>query len=145
MGLRLLRTTQVELPPTVVRLLNVFSTVVSFGIAGVDSVLQCLGTRGYFNTLLLYIVTPLVLTIAVLLVSFGRMICLRTCTFAALIEMAVPAVLKPFFIAYPLVTRLAFGPHHVSTRTLSAVCTLTAHTNSRHHVRHTCVRRPPPH
>lgn len=100
---------QVELPAQVKRLLATFSVGVSFGFNSISSVLECLDMRGYVETLALNITVPLVLAVAILLVALARMLCARHRTATALVDTAVPALLKLAFLAYPLVTVVAFG------------------------------------
>ena len=112
---------QVELPSAVKRLLATFSVGVSFGFSSVSSVLECLGMRGYVKTLALYMVAPFILAVGILLVALGLTLSKGKCTATAFAEAAVPALLKLAFLAYPLVTNIAFGPHRrnrfKSTRT----------------------------
>ena len=100
---------QVELPAQVKRLLATFSVGVSFGFNSISSVLECLDMRGYVKTLALYMIVPLILAVAILLVALARMHCARHRTATALVDTAVPALLKLAFLAYPLVTTAAFG------------------------------------
>ena len=60
---------EVVLPPEVKRMLNVFSTGVSFGLSSASTVLECLGLQGYVATLTLYIVTPLAIAAAIVVVT----------------------------------------------------------------------------
>ena len=62
---------EVESPPEVRRISQTFSYLVSFGIAGFDSVLECLDMRGYQSTLSLYIVVPILLAILILVIAAG--------------------------------------------------------------------------
>ena len=104
-----MRSPQVELPSEVQQLLAAFSVWVSFGLNSIGTVLECLGMRGYVNKLALYMAVPLILAVAILLVALGRMLCARQPTATALVETAVPALLKLAFLSYPLVTNVAFG------------------------------------
>jgi hypothetical protein len=99
---------QVELPPAVKRLLSLFAIVISFGLNGISSVLECLGMRGYVSTLAFHTAAPLFLALLVLLAALGRMLNMRRFTAEALLETAVPALLKLAFLAYPLVATVAF-------------------------------------
>ena len=97
-----------ELPPAVKRLLSLFAIGISFGVNSISSVLECLGLRGYVSTLVFYTMAPLVLTLVLLLATFGRMCYVRRLTAEALLESAVPALLKVAFLTYPLVATVAF-------------------------------------
>jgi hypothetical protein len=99
---------QVELPPAVKQLLSLFAIVISFGLNGISSVLECLGMRGYVSTLAFHTAAPLFLALLVLLAALGRMLNMRRFTAEALLETAVPALLKLAFLAYPLVATVAF-------------------------------------
>ena len=99
---------EVEMPPGVRQVLAVFAVGVSFGVNGVSSVLACLNMRGYVATLAFHMIAPLVLALLILLVAAGRMLCTPHRSATALFEMVVPALLMVAFLAYPLVTNLAF-------------------------------------
>ena len=92
------------------RLLNGLSIVFSFGFTGMRSVLECLDLRGFVAELAVHMVTPIVIAIFILLVGLARMLQQRTGapTAAALLEITAPYLLKLLFIAYPLVTTVAF-------------------------------------
>ena len=101
---------QVELPAGVKQLLDLFSVAVSFGVVGINSVLQCLDMGGYVNSLALHMAVPLALALLLLIMgALGRMRCnMQQCTASALLEKAAPALLKLAFLVYPLVTNIAF-------------------------------------
>ena len=96
----------VELPPQVNSVLDFFAITVSFGFNGLSSVLECLDMPRYTDMLIVYIVTPFVFALLIFLIAFIRMLCNRSGT--GLMETAVPPMLKLIFLAYPLVTNLAF-------------------------------------
>ena len=73
-----------------------------------SSILECLNMRGYAASLTVYIVTPLVLSLVVFLFALQRALCAHNCTRTTLFSTAVPPVLKLMFVAYPLVTNIAF-------------------------------------
>ena len=100
-----------ELPSEVNRLLASFGVAISLGFNSVGSVLECLDMRGYVKTLALYMVASSVLALTILLAALGRTLSKGKRTATALIETAVPALLKLAFLAYPLVTNVAFGLH----------------------------------
>ena len=100
---------EVELPPQVKQLLAVFSVGVSFGFSGASTVLDCLEMRGYLAMLKLYMVTPLAIALFILLISACRaLITTRRFSAMSLLEEALPPVLQLAFLAYPLVTNVAF-------------------------------------
>lgn len=98
----------VELPPTVVRLLDVFSALTSLGLSSVQSVLECLGMRRYRSTLATYMLLPIA---AALTLLAGKAMHLRyraRLSATALFKTAAPALLKLSFLIYPFVTNMAF-------------------------------------
>ena len=99
---------EVALPPSVKNVLSSFAIVVSFGFNGVSSVLECLGMRGYVATLAFYMITPPVLALFILLGAASRVLCTPRRSATALLETALPPLLKLAFLAYPLVTHIAF-------------------------------------
>ena len=99
---------EVELPPDVRRLLFALSVGVSFGFNGLGTLLECLDIRGYVATLALYMIAPFVFALLILLISLAHMACKGQCSGADLLETAVPPLLELFFLAYPLVTNVAF-------------------------------------
>ena len=96
------------MPLAVKRLLSIFAVVVSFGISGVHTPLECLGLHGYVNELLFWMLAPAVLTLLIVIVAGGVALCQRRLDRTALIELALPAVLRLLFVVYPLVTNVAF-------------------------------------
>lgn len=101
---------EVELPPEVKAILSVCSTMVSFGFSSIGSVLECLGMRGYVPELTVYMVTPAVIALVVLLVGIARVRCHDAAehTATSLFEKTAPSTLNVIFLAYPLVTNVAF-------------------------------------
>ena len=99
---------EVDLPPSISRLMGTFSVIVSLGFTGVSSVLECLDLRGYVNTLFLYMVTPVALAALIVLIALIRVRCNRAYTARALLKKAAPALLKLAFLAYPLIANVAF-------------------------------------
>lgn len=105
---------EVSLPPLVRGFVGSISIGISFGFTGVTSVLECLRMRGFVITLTLYMVTPAAVAVLIVL---G--VALRSCFMRGpnpsvkarallVLEMSVPLLLRLFFIAYPLVTNIAF-------------------------------------
>ena len=105
-------------PPSVESMLDAFAIVVSFGFNGVSTVLECLGMPRYTHTLVVYIVTPFVLALLILLVVLTGKLC-RPHSGPSLMQTAVPLMLKLIFLAYPLVTTAAFDAFACHTFTQS--------------------------
>ena len=99
---------EVELPPAVVQLLSYIATGVSLGFSITDRLLQCLGMRGYFAKLSLYMAFPFALSFLILLGALVRMVTSNQCNRDTLVDICVPPMLRLGFLAYPLVTTLAF-------------------------------------
>ena len=101
---------EVSLPRGVKQLLNSLSVIVSFGItpAGVSTPLECMGLSGYRNTLRFYMLTPVVLVALVVLLALCFMLVERRLSRTALVELALPPVLRILFLLYPLITNTAF-------------------------------------
>jgi len=99
---------EVELPTEVKQFLNQFALGVSFGFSSADSVLQCLGLRGYINTLKLYVVAPFVVGACIVGVALVRMLRAGQLTTTQVLNVAYPPLLKLNFLAYPLITNAAF-------------------------------------
>ena len=99
-----------QLPEGVKQLLSSLSAMVSFGItpAGVSTPLECMGLRGYANTLRFYMLTPVVLVALVVLLALCFMLVERRLSRTALVELALPPVLRILFLLYPLITNTAF-------------------------------------
>jgi len=127
---------EVEMPPEVRQVLSVLAIGVSFGVNGVSSILECLDMRGYVPTLTLYMITPLVLALLILFVATGRMLCTPHGSATALLETAVPPLLKLAFVAYPLVTNLAFDAfscyEFTESEWLKADVAIRCHTSEHH-------------
>ena len=99
-----------HLPEGVKQLLNSLSLIVSLGItpAGVSTPLECIDLSGYANMLRFYMITPVVLVALVVLVAVCLMLAKRRFTRMALVELALPPVLRILFLLYPLITNTAF-------------------------------------
>ncbi|KAL3925719.1 MAG: hypothetical protein SGPRY_003584 [Prymnesium sp.] len=106
---------EVNLPPEARRLLNFFSAVISLGFDEVDALLECLNFHGYVARLATYMLTPVLITTVILLLSAVyfradvgvQMNCNRILTMY--FQRASPFLLQLVFLAYPLVTRVAFS------------------------------------
>ena len=100
---------EVSLPPAIKEILGMLSVGVSFGFDGVSTVLECLGVgSGYVGLLTLYMVAPAVLALLLLLFIATRLALQSRLSAQALFEAWTPLFLKLCFIAYPLVTNVAF-------------------------------------
>ena len=69
-------------------MLGIFSVGVSFGLGSTDSLLTCLGLEGFLYQLVFWILCPLVLIGAVILVSLARLVRKRRLSFTAFVETA---------------------------------------------------------
>ena len=98
----------VELPASVKQLLRVFATGISVGVNSLASVLECLDSRGYIKVLALYAVFPAVLVAVIVVVVICLLACKQKLTWDALLQRALPLILKILFLSYPLVTNQAF-------------------------------------
>ena len=94
----------VEFPPAVQRLLNSFSSIVSFGIDAIGPSLECMGDTGYLSQLRTFMVLPACLVAAIVALAWLWVLKGRRRTAASLLEFALPPTLKLLFVAYPVVT-----------------------------------------
>ena len=102
------KTYDVELPPSVRRMLDSLGFAVSFGLTSVGRVLQCLDLGGHYNALILYILLPLAIALLwTALVAIG-LLRARALSIASLRDFAIPGTLWVGFVAYPIVTNVAF-------------------------------------
>jgi hypothetical protein len=99
---------EVELPREVNELLGPFAIAVSFGFSGVGSVLACMGFGGYLSMLVVYMTTPAVVAVLMLLLTVAQLAIQKKFTRSILLEKALPPILQLLFVAYPLVTKVAF-------------------------------------
>ena len=101
---------EVELPMGVKRLINGLANVAALGITptGVSTPLECIGLSGYLNGLKFWMIAPVVLVVLVVVGALCSMLVQRRCTRTALIELALPWILRLLFLLYPLVTNVAF-------------------------------------
>ncbi len=123
------RVYEIRLPAEVRGLLQHLTFIISLGLEGVP--LTCLGAKGYIQRLLLWMLAPwvavLVLVIAMVAeLQFVRRVSVRTSRRSTLrlsqgkdpmttthvlvqaIQRVTPMVLRIFFLAYPIVTNVAF-------------------------------------
>ena len=121
---------QVELPPAVKRLLSLFAIGISFGLQRISSVLECLNMPGYVSMLAFHMIAPLILAVLLLLAALSHVLYVRRFTADALIEIAVPALLKLAFLAYPLVATVAFRKSPAPKRLQRAASTLRSHASA---------------
>lgn len=84
------------------------SFAVSFGVAGISSVLECLNMGNFVATLLAHIAVPIIAVIVIFLAVAMRLRLQGMLTNDRLLEISAPIILKVLFIAYPLVTNVAF-------------------------------------
>jgi hypothetical protein len=96
-------------PYRVKQLLTLLSVSVSIGMDGISTPLQCLGFDGFRIRLLCFMLAPALLSAAIVAaVSVRQLVTRRPLTTAAYMDHALPVLLKLLFIAYPLVTNVAF-------------------------------------
>jgi hypothetical protein len=82
--------------------------VISLGLDGVSSVLACAGLTGYLTRLIFWMITPLVLVGAVVLLTLGSMLLSRRCTLMALVQGATPLIVRLLFLLYPMIAKTGF-------------------------------------
>ena len=103
---------EVELPPTVERILTNAAIGISLGLQGAGQALQCLGFYGYVDTLTLYMVAPAVVAALILLGISCWLLLKSRFTADALLRASLPPLLQLMFLSYPLVTNAAFDAYH---------------------------------
>ena len=108
--------------------LTTFAIGVSFGLARLSSLLECMDLRGYLAALAFYIVTPIAVALLIVLIVAVNVFAqsrwpekppasrkpsptaaaAAAFTASAVLEAATPLLLQLAFISYPLVTNVAF-------------------------------------
>ena len=88
-------------------LLNIQLTI-SLGIDGIP--LACVGANGYIPRLTFWTLLPAAVVSVVSSIGAARVLLVTRCnaTRTALLEATMPAVLRIFFLTYPIVTNVAF-------------------------------------
>ena len=94
---------QVTLPADVRRFLSYFRFGLSLGLSDTTSFLTCLGVGGFHWQLVLWMLVPPVLIGAILLCCVARLAYKRSFSRTALIESALPLVVRLLFLLYPLI------------------------------------------
>ena len=102
----------VELPSDVRAFLDSLAVAITLGLQGIATTpLECLGLAGYVPRLVFWMVVPPALigavvgvNAAVMLRSMGRGLQPK----GTLFEQSLPLVLKALFLAYPIITIVAF-------------------------------------
>ena len=94
------------LPAQVRELLLTIQLTISIGIDGIP--LACIGANGYIPRLVFWTLLPIVVVATGSLVEAARVSLRGQVTRAALLEAIMPAVLRVFFLSYPIVTNVAF-------------------------------------
>ena len=97
-----------NLPANVRSLLSVFTLGISFGLGGLTDVLACLGFDHFIDRLIFWMVLPLLLVLFVFVASVVRLVLTCKPSSAALVETALPIILRVLFLLYPIVTNTAF-------------------------------------
>jgi len=105
---------EVDLPPTVRNVLSTFAFGISFGFAGLDTVLECMDLRGYVPKLAIFILVPLFIALLIVCACWGRLLVAErgmstSRLLAKLLSSSAPYLLQLAFLSYPLVTNCAFG------------------------------------
>ena len=115
----------IQLPPQVRELLLTIQFTISFGIEGIP--LACIGANGYIPRLVFWTVLPAIIVAASLCIAVLRVLLATRChaTRTALLEATMPAVLRIFFLSYPIVTNVAFEGESFELETASH-CSMTA-------------------
>ncbi|KAL3912703.1 MAG: hypothetical protein SGPRY_008246, partial [Prymnesium sp.] len=98
---------EVDIPYELLNFLNSIFGIISLGFNSVDSVLQCLNWHGYMASLAVHMAAPAVIAVAIVIVGaiFMRK---RERTTVPLLERTAPYLLQLLFLAYPIVSRVAF-------------------------------------
>jgi hypothetical protein len=114
---------EVELPPAVRRLNDMFSVGISLGLQHVGPALECMGFRGFLSTLIFYMAAPIALALVILLYAMltwkarpqssseGQSSATTDRGSKAsrrVLEKAAPLLLQLAFLAYPMVANKAF-------------------------------------
>ena len=123
------RVYEIRLPAEIRRLLQQLSFIISLGFEGVP--LSCLGAKGYVLRLLLSMLLPCLIVLILLIVMLARLqvarrvpkvksrhatrefsqhehLVTKTPLFVRAITEVTPMILRIFFLAYPIVTNVAF-------------------------------------
>ena len=98
----------VLLPAEVRELLLTIQLTIAIGIDGIP--LVCVGASGYIPRLVFWTVVPFIVVVTASCVAAARVMLAHKCraTRTALLEATMPAVLRIFFLSYPIVTNVAF-------------------------------------
>jgi len=102
------RVYEIQMPYQVKQLLRIFSIIVSLGIEGIGTPLACLNLDGYQNKLVVYMTAPIMLTAIILAATAYHRLGTRPLSVRDVMLHATPALMKLAFLAYPLVTNVAF-------------------------------------
>ena len=99
---------QVTLPANVRRVLSYLRFGISLGFSDTASFLTCIGVGGYHWQLILWMLVPPVLICAILVSCIAYLLQKRRLSRIALLETALPLVVKLLFLLYPLIATVAF-------------------------------------
>ena len=97
---------QVRLPAEVRRLLQHLQLAISLGLEGVP--LGCIGAEGYVKRLLLWVLLPPLVIGVATVGSLLRLLFSSELTTRRAIKQVTPIALRISFLAYPIVTNIAF-------------------------------------
>jgi hypothetical protein len=98
----------VAMPTDVRRVHGYLRIGVSIGLGDTTSFLACLGLRGYYTRLVIWMFVPLVLVGAILVGCIGYLLSKRRLSRTALLQSALPLIVRLLFILYPLIANVAF-------------------------------------
>lgn len=99
---------EVTLPANVQQFLGYLSFGISFGLGSTTQVLTCLGVGSFHSQLVLWMLLPPVLIGAIIVGCVVRLVYKRTLSCIALVEHALPIVVRLLFLLYPLISNVAF-------------------------------------
>ena len=96
------------LPADVREMLLTIQFTISIGIDGIP--LACVGADGYVPRLVFWTVLPAVIVAVTSCLGAARVLLVTRCrtSHMALLEATMPAMLRIFFLSYPIVTNVAF-------------------------------------
>lgn len=89
-------------------LLELFKWAVSFGVDLNFIPAECYGISGHVDWLILWMTAPVVLIASLVTVNLLRLTCTRALTQDRIIAACVPTSMTILFLAYPIVTTIAF-------------------------------------
>ena len=118
-----------DLPAEVRELLRAVQLTISLGIDGIP--LACIGANGYIPRLAFWVVLPAILVAVTSCIGATHTLFAKRCrvTSTALLEATMPTVLRIFFLAYPIVTNVAFEGMFHTFKPTQPCTTHSTHSN----------------